>query len=171
MLKLQELMESHHTFVFDLDRTVWDTYSKHGNPIWAKQILSPYDWTSTSDKVVDDCLSTCELHPGARDVLQTLSAARKHVGFLSRGGILGVPYEEQPSIRLLKHFGVYEYFNYEKLLLHKTDDKGIALQKIVDDKGSCVFFDDMQKDLDAAAAVKGVTPINRLIFAKWEEIL
>jgi len=171
MLKLQELMQNCNTFIFDLDRTLWDTYSKHGNPIWAKQILSPFDWTTTPAKVVDDCLSTCTLHSGAKEVLQALFEGGKHVGFLSRGGILGVVHNEQPSVKLLKHFGVYDYFNYEKLLLHKTDDKGAALQKIINDRGSCVFFDDMQKDLDAAAAVKGVVPINRLSFGHWGEIL
>jgi len=168
---LNSLLRSYNTFIFDLDRTLWDTYSKYGNPIWAKQILSPFDRTSTPTKVVDDCFSECRLHPGAKEILKVLHDGDNYVGFLSRGGILSVPHHQQPSVKLLKHFGIYDYFNYEKLLLHKTDDKAATLQQIVNDKGSCVFFDDMQKDLDAARAIEGVLPINRLTFTDWTNIL
>ena len=168
---LESLLEEYNTFIFDLDRTLWDTYSKYGNPIWAKQILFPFDAATTSTKVVDDCFSTCELHDGAQKVLRLLNGKGSYVGFLSRGAILGVPYNDQPSVKLLKHFGIYEYFNYEKLLLHRTNDKATALQKIVNEKETCVFFDDMEKDLDIAGTIKGVLPINRLTFSDWNNIL
>ena len=28
--------------LFDLDLTIWDCYDKHGNPIWAKQMVAPF---------------------------------------------------------------------------------------------------------------------------------
>ncbi len=29
-------------YLFDLDNTLWDTFDKNGNPIWAKQLVPPY---------------------------------------------------------------------------------------------------------------------------------
>tara|TARA_R110000824_G_scaffold176843_2_gene356037 strand:+ start:908 stop:1417 length:510 start_codon:yes stop_codon:yes gene_type:complete len=168
---IKELTNEYNTFIFDLDRTVWDTHCKYGNPIWAKQILEPFQTGTTDVKVVDDCFSVCELQPGSENVLRYLHENGKNIGFLSRGGIPGVDHELQPSIKLLKHFKIYDFFNYTKVLVYKTDDKGSFLQRVVNDKGSCVFFDDSKIDLDAAASISGVLPIDRNSFESWEKLL
>jgi predicted phosphatase len=168
---IKELANEYNTFIFDLDRTVWDTHCKYGNLIWAKQVLEPFESGTTNVKVVDDCFSVCELQRGCEEVLRYLHENNKNIGFLSRGGIPGVPHNLQPSVKLLKHFKIYDFFNYAKVLVYKTDDKGTFLQQIVDEQGSCVFFDDSQRDLAAAANVSGILPIDRNSFESWESLL
>jgi FMN phosphatase YigB (HAD superfamily) len=169
---IADLAARYDTFIFDLDRTVWDTNSKTGEPIWAKQMLLPYtiegEW---SDTIIDDVFSTCSLHAGIRPVLEKLQALGKNIGFLSRGGIYEVEYEKQPSVLLLKRFGIYEFFNYKKILLYKTDLKLYNIKEIADVCGEYVFFDDNEKDLTEAASIGGVKAIDRNSFDCWESIL
>jgi len=159
-----------NTFIFDLDRTIWDTYSKYNNPIWAKQMLPPYEFRSGLE-VVDDCFSVCRLHSGVAEFLKLLNESNKSVGFLSRGALYNEVYTRQPSIKLLELFGIYDLFNYKKILFYKSNDKGAILREIVEEKGDCVFIDDMKKDIDSANMVPGVNVINRYSFNSWEEFL
>ena len=162
---IKELSLKYDIFMFDLDRTVFDTYTKNGEPIWAKQMIQPLK-KSDKDLIVDDCESECHLQPGIRSILNYLNSNNKKVGFISRGGILNTDYNKQPSVLLLKMFDIYDYFSYKKLLFYKNETKANHLHKI----GECVFFDDMDKDLIAARKINGVKVIDRKKFKYWEDI-
>ena len=163
---LKTLCEEREIFMFDLDRTVFDTHTKLGEPIWAKQMITPLV-NLNEDTIQDDCLSLCKLQPGIRSVLDYLLSNDKKIGFISRGGIFNLDYEKQPSVLLLKNFGIYDYFSHEKFLLYKTDDKADQLSKIE----SCVFFDDMDRDLDSARKLGTVEVCDRKQFKLWEDLL
>lgn len=167
---IADLATRYNTFIFDLDRTVWDTNSKTGEPIWAKQMLRPYAFDG-EDTIIDDVFSTCSLHNGVRAALEHLHTLGKDIGFLSRGGIYEVEYEKQPSVLLLKKFGIYDFFNYEKVLLYKADLKLYNLKEIAQACGEYVFFDDNGKDLAEANSIEGVKAVDRNSFTCWESIL
>ena len=164
-----KIFASSDTFIFDLDRTIWDTVSKTGDPIWAKQMLCPYSAVN-ENRVVDDVFSVCTLHDGIQEFLENLAAKDKKIGFLSRGAAYEVPYEKQPSILLLKEFGIYDFFNYKKILVYKEKNKADYLHAIISDVRTCVFFDDMEKDLLAGQTVEGVIAVNRNSFKNWSLI-
>ena len=163
---LEHLCDEYDTFMFDLDRTVFDTFTKGGEPIWAKQMIQPLK-RFDEDLVVDDCESECVLQPGIRQVLDYLKSKNKKIGFISRGGVFNEEYEKQPSILLLKAFGILHYFSYIKLLFYKDEIKANHLSKI----GKCVFFDDMDKDLEAARKVDGIKVYDRKVFDNWDDLL
>ena len=162
---IKKLCKDYDIFMFDLDRTVFDTFTKKSEPIWAKQMIQPLEKLD-KDSVKDDCESKCILQPGIRSVLRHLKSKNKKVGFISRGGVFNLEYEKQPSIILLKMFDIYDYFSFKKLMLYKTDVKAINLSEI----GRCVFFDDMDKDLEAARKIDNVKVIDRKQFQSWEDI-
>ena len=83
---IKRLCEDYDIFMFDLDRTVFDTYTKKGEPIWAKQLIKPLN-RFDEDLIVDDCESECHLQPGIRSVLEYLKLNNKKVGFISRAGV------------------------------------------------------------------------------------
>tara|TARA_R110002020_G_scaffold159424_3_gene343204 strand:- start:1052 stop:1546 length:495 start_codon:yes stop_codon:yes gene_type:complete len=163
---INNLCKKYDIFMFDLDRTVFDTYSKSGEPIWAKQMIQPLVKLN-EDSVKDDCESECHLQPGIRSVLEYLKLNNKKVGFISRGGVHRVHFDEQPSILLLKMFDIYDYFSYVKFLFYKTEVKAGHLSQF----GKCVFFDDMDKDLDEAKKIDGVKVIDRKGFEYWGDLL
>ena len=163
---LDNLCDEYDIFMFDLDRTVFDTFTKGGEPIWAKQMIQPLK-TLDEDLVVDDCESECILQPGIRQVLKYLKSKNKKVGFISRGGVFNIEYEKQPSVLLLKAFGILNYFSYIRLLFYKDEVKAGHLSQF----GKCVFFDDMDKDLDEARKIDGVKVIDRKEFDNWSDLL
>jgi len=163
---IKKLSKEYDIFMFDLDRTVFDTYSKSGEPIWAKQMIKPLVQID-KNTVKDDCESVCYLQNGIRSVLKYLYSKDKKVGFISRGGVYNLEYKKQPSILLLKAFGIFDYFSYIKLLFYKDEIKANHLSKI----GGCVFFDDMDKDLDAAREIPDVVVIDRKGFKQWDDFL
>ena len=163
---INSLCKDYNIFMFDLDRTIFDTYSKSKEPIWAKQMIKPLIKLD-KNSVKDDCESVCYLQDGVRSVLKYLDSDNKKIGFISRGGIYNLEYEKQPSILLLKMFGIYNYFSYIKLIFYKDETKAIHLSEI--DK--CVFFDDMDKDLNEARKLDNVMSVDRKEFETWEELL
>ena len=96
-----------------------------------------------------------------------LKLNNKKVGFISRGGVYDVEYDKQPSVLLLRKFGIYEYFNYAKFMFYKTEVKAGHLSQF----GKCVFFDDMDKDLEEARKIGGVKVIDRNEFNHWDDLL
>lgn len=164
--KLETLCDDHTIFMFDLDRTVFDTHTKMGEPIWAKQMINPLV-NLDANTIRDDCFSLCKLQSGIRSVLIYLQIHDKKIGFISRGGIFDLDYEKQPSVLLLKKFGIYDYFSYKRILLYKDDNKADQLSGI----GSCVFFDDMDRDLDSARKLGGIEVCDRKQFETWEDLL
>ena len=147
------IQENIEKFVFDLDRTIWDTYDVRGNPIWAKQMI--------------DVGSYCILRQGFREYMNFLHANDKKISFLSVGALYGTRYESQPSVRLLKLFSVYEKFNDTKLLLYKVQEKKKHLQNLA----PCVFFDDSPKHLEAVASIENIFEYNSENIKNWSQFL
>lgn len=134
----------HDHFVFDLDRTLFDTVDKFKNPIWAKQLVPPLTLSEGGDSLTDDVGSVCTLRKGVREMLITLRKHKKIVSFLSVGGVKGYPNKCQPSLQALKTFNILKYFKGGRTLLYKTDKKTEFFKNKAD---LFVFFDDSQDHL------------------------
>ena len=160
---MTQLLEE-HSFIFDLDKTLWNTYNKHGQEIWAKQLIPPYALEG-KDKVVDDSFSYCVLKPGARLFLNFLHSQGKSIGFISLGSLFAAPHNKQPSLILLKMFGLYDLFNGEKILDYKTSSKAQYF------KSRCVFFDDDKKVLDSVKDIPHVQAYDSNNITDWASLL
>jgi len=123
--------------LFDLDLTIWDCFNKHNDPIWAKQMVFPFN--NTDDVIVDDVGSVCILREGVKEYLKYLQSGDNKIGFVSAGKHPTIPYEYQQSIHLLRSFGIYKYFNHIKILESKVYDKTLDVKF---DPNPVVFYDD-----------------------------
>jgi len=153
------------TFVFDLDKTVWDTFSVHGYSIWAKQMVPPY--SLEQNRIIDDVYSYCVLRPGIRRYLDFLRSNGKKVGFLSSGFLMNTEYDKQPSVNILKMFGIYEFFNFEKILLYKTYSKKDYLCKF----DNCVFFDDNDEIIQEVSTLGNVKIVDSKKILDWSKLI
>jgi predicted phosphatase len=142
-------------FIFDLDRTIWDTYDVHGNQIWAKQMVPPYSVIDSST-IRDDIGSYCILKPGVSEFLSFLSNNNKKIGFLSCGAVYGFEKVIQPSLILLELFNIKQCFNDIEILEYKTFSKHDYLKN----EPECVFFDDDEKHLNAVKTLQHVDEID-----------
>ena len=153
-------------YIFDLDLTLWDTYNKHGQHIWAKQMLPPY---SQDNRIItDDVFSTCTLRPGVKEYLEYLYNQGHKIGFISVGAHWGLPDEEQPSIIMLKKFGIYHYFNYIKHIKYKLYEK---TNSIYDIKEKIVFYDDSPKVLDSLKKYDNIIAIDASEIFNWNTLI
>ena len=67
-------------FVLDLDLTIWDPFDRHGNPIWAKQLIAPFH--DERDVVIDDVGSRCVLRKGVKTFGSDVRRNRHELSFL-----------------------------------------------------------------------------------------
>ncbi len=149
-------------YIFDLDRTIWETFDVTGRPIWAKQMLPPYNLEDK--KVTDDVGSFCILKKGFLEFLKTLKKNEIDIGFISVGGIWETAFENQPSVKLLKLFEIYDFFGEHQYLTYKTSSKNPILEKL----SPCVFFDDDPKHLVNAEKINGVNVIDSKKIIDWK---
>jgi predicted phosphatase len=149
-------------FIFDLDRTIWDTFDIRGNKIWAKQLLPPFT-KNDENTIIDDVGSSCKLRKGVLEFFERLWRANKKIGFLSSGAINGYPKQFQPSINLLKEFDIYKYFNDIKILKYKTFSK----YNFFKEGEACVFFDDDNKHLDAVKGLDHICEVDSKDINNW----
>ena len=149
------------TIILDLDNTIW-----HGNKpgIWAKTI--GHNWTLSDDIIHGEgnfIKFDKEIAPILENKLQN-----KNLGFLTRGGLLNTLWEDQPVIRCLKFFGIYNFFKYHSYVLYMTDLKS----RVFVPSGKTIFIDDDPRDLqDISNNYPDVTCLNRNTFNKWTEII
>ena len=155
----------YNTFIFDLDKTLWDTVDKYGQSIWAKQMIPPFAPQDTA--VTDDVGSRCVMKPGVREYLNFLFMSGKKIGFLSTGLLWGVTHEEQPSIKMLKYFSINDFFNFKRALLYKTDLKIHSLKDI----GDCIFFDDNDEVISRASTLENVRVIDSKEITDWASLI
>lgn len=157
---------SNISFYFDLDRTIWNTYDKFGQPIWARQMIAPY---TIIDKytIQDDCLSICKLDP---DIIDFFTSIKLHkISYISRGGNLNVLYDNQPSVKLLKLFNIHHVFSKNKILIHKNQIKHEHI--VLDDSQKTIFVDDSIDELEKMKhAYPSIICINRQSFTHWKDI-
>ena len=134
--------------------------------IWLKNMHPPFK--KINDNTIKDAKGSISiLHDGVKEDLFHLLDQNKDIGFLSAGSLLDVEYDLQPSIKIMKMFGIYLYFNSHKLLEYKTVKKEEHLK----DFGECVFFDDDEKHIVPAYKLDNVTVVDRKSFTDWRQLL
>lgn len=158
-------MNNKFNIYFDLDGTIWNTYNKFGQPIWARQMIAPYNLIDNFT-IQDDCLSICKLDTDIIDFLKKISLHK--ISYISRGGNLHVLNEEQPSVKLLKLFNIYEFFSDSKILLHKNQ---IKYEHIKINADKVFFIDDSNEELEKMkTAHPSIICINRNSFTSWKNL-
>jgi len=153
--------------IFDLDLTLWDTFDKRGHAIWAKQLIFPLHFDG-ANRITDDVGSACTLREGVRDYLAHLRAHGHHVGFVSNGRHWDLPDEYQPSIRVMREFGIFAFFNHIRVLSYKTSLKSEVLGAIAE---PLRFYDDDPRVLAEVAQLEHVTTVNTAAIVDWRREL
>ena len=96
------MRDNYDTYIFDLDDTLWSGH-------WAKMLVG--NLKLVDDFTIEDELGNkLALKYGAKDFLKEKSKVSK-IGFVSRGGLIDIDKDNQPSIKVLRTFGILEYFN------------------------------------------------------------
>lgn len=153
------LIKDFDTVIVDLDFTIW-----HGSQpqIWAKSLVSPC--SLTEDRITDTNGDYLRLDSEVRDIFPKI----QNLGFITRGGLLNVPFDFQPPVQCLKVFGIFSYFTYCRHVLYCTDNKGSVLLP----QGRTLYIDDLERDLRSVQELHpDVTCINRNLFKSWKELL
>ena len=119
----QNVSEVKKVVAFDLDRTMFFCKDKFANPIWAKQMVAPL-YLRDQGSVGDDVGSVCELNPVAWSLLQSLKDMEHVCCFVSSGRYFGISEQFQPSLGILKMFGLLHLFDPSlSVLEYKTFEK------------------------------------------------
>jgi predicted phosphatase len=160
------VLENKNLYIFDIDRTLITSYNSDGKLIWLKNMQPPFEKIN-DDTVKDAKGSAAFLHQGTREMLFHLFEQNKDIGFLSAGSLPNVEYDLQPSVKIMKMFDIYLYFNSHKILEYKTVKKEEHLKNFED----CVFFDDDEKHIVPAYKLDNVTVIDRKSFTDWRQLL
>jgi len=160
------VLENKQLYIFDIDRTLITSYNSSGELIWLKNMHPPFEKIN-DDTVKDVKGSISVLHQGAKEVLFHLFQQNKDIGFLSAGSLLNTEYELQPSVKIMKMFNIYLFFNSHKLLEYKNVKKEEHLKNF----GECVFFDDDEKHIVPAYKLDNVTVVDRKSFTDWRQLL
>lgn len=125
-------MRNNVSVVFDLDKTVWFCADKHGGSIWAKQLVPPYrkeEWI-----IYDDVGSVCRLNERIYALIKNLVSKQVSLSYLSVGGIYGYPDNFQPSLTLLRLFGLIDFFDERSELAYKTYKKSNFFKRYQDEQ-------------------------------------
>ena len=125
-------------------------------------MLPPYQ--KDGDMIIDDVGSYCVLRKGFKQYILELSEKNAEIGFISVGAIKNYNDKLQPSIAMLKIFGIYDLFNAEKVLVYKEESKLNYLKKCE----VCYYFDDDKKHLDVAAKISDVTEFDSKKIIDWK---
>ena len=149
--------------LFDLDLTIWESYDKHGNHIWAKQMIFPLVAINNS-MVTDDVGSQCRLRPGITEYLNFLRCSGVNIGFVSSGRHSDLPDIFQPSLHLLELFDLKKYFNDIKILSYKDKKKS---QFILNLDEQITFYDDDDRVIEEIRIVPGVKVVDAKKITDW----
>jgi len=91
----------------DLDDTTWKITSDNPNILWAKHIEG--DLTLESEFVIKSPEAIITLAPNIKTIISQYTKDKLHI--ITAGMSLLFPYENQPCIKLLKLFGIYDSFS------------------------------------------------------------
>ena len=125
-------MRNNASVVFDLDKTLWFCADKHGESIWAKQLLPPL--MKEGGMIYDDVGSTCSLNERIYNLVKCLFSKEVPLSYLSVGGIYNYPDNLQPSLALLRLFGLLDIFDQRSELAYKTYKKSIFFKRYNDEQ-------------------------------------
>jgi predicted phosphatase len=149
--------------LFDLDLTIWEAHDKHGNHIWAKQLIFPLV-TINNSLVTDDVGSQCSLKPGIAEYLNFLKSSGADLGFVSAGRHSDLPDAFQPSLHLIELFDLKKYFNSLKILSYKDQKKS---QHILNLAEQITFYDDDDRVIEDVKKVPGVKVVDAKKITDW----
>ena len=152
--------------IFDLDLTVWECFNKHGEKIWAKQLLPPFN--QKKGVIYDDVFSKCTLRKGIFEYIKWLFNNGNTISFCSVGAYKNLPTSHQPSILLLKKFKLYDFFNGPSILEYKNYDKMNFLESILE---KSVFYDDNDKILNDASSLKHIDVFDAKKIQDWSSLI
>ena len=129
------MRDYYDTYIFDLDDTLWSGH-------WAKMLVG--NFITKHPLIIEDELGNkLALKYGVKNFLKEKSKVSK-IGFVSRGGLIDIDKHDQPSIKVLRTFGILDYFNYCRHTIYKTEDKS----KYVNPSGHTLYVDDNENDLN-----------------------
>lgn len=149
---------------FDLDKTLWDTYDKYGNEIWAKQMIFPFRLVN-KNTIEDDVFSKCILRNNAKEFLKYLKKNKYKFSFISNARYFNLPDSLQPSILLLKKFGIFDFFSKPNFLIYKSKKKKNFLK--LNKKKRYILFDDNKEILSSFKKIDNIKTINSLNISNW----
>jgi hypothetical protein len=152
------------TIIVDLDFTVW-----HGcrDKFWAKKLRGAL--TLDYNYIYDTNSDYIRIDSDFRLFIKQCYNKNKKLGYITRGGLQDTPYIIQPPVICLKMFDVYNFFNYEKHVLWKTDKKS----QYIKPHGKTLYIDDNLVDLEDIDSILDVdiTTLNRDRFKSWRYLL
>ena len=148
--------------IFDLDLTIWECHDVHGNNIWAKQLVPPFQ--IEGHIVYDDVKSKCTLRKGVYSYIKWLNDNGEIIGYCSVGAYKNLPLKLQPSIILLKKFDLLKFFNGPSMLEYKDYDKTKFLVKINE---KSTFYDDNESILQNASKLINIDAIDAKKILNW----
>ena len=151
------------TFILDLDSTVWFGIEP---TFWAKKLQFPI--ARKGKRIYDANKNYIQLADGIKEFLTYLRNKNKRISFLTRGALLNVAYDQQPSVICLKEFGIYSFFNHKNHAIYKTQLKSDFLKTYK----KTIFIDDNSIDIkDIGEKYPEVTTLNKNSFGDWRELI
>jgi predicted phosphatase len=154
------------TIILDLDETVWKGCT---SDFWAKRLRGAltHCHEDNNEIIYDEAGNYIKLDHDIKPFLNNLvDTHNKTLGFITRGKLLDIPLEKQPSYHALQLFNIFRFFSI-KHFLYKTENKGNNILPI----GKTIFIDDNQKDLsDVMKKHKNITCLNRNRFDNWVDL-
>lgn len=156
-------LKNYDTIIFDLDFTLWDGCEKD---FWAKKLKHPI--RLEQNFIFDSENKFIKLQDGVIEMLKSLKIQNKNLGFVTRGGLLETKLEDQPPIVCLKLFKILDFFNYDRIVLFRTDIKSKYLKPF----RKTIYIDDNPIDLNDISSVhKNISVLDRNSFSKWKDLI
>lgn len=150
------------TVLLDLDFTIW---SGCRHKFWAKSLTSFN--RIAPNIIVDKNNDWIRLDDEVDIFLDVLKTNGINLGFVTKGGVLDTPYNDQPAVKCLKLFNILPYFNYCTHVIYKTENKSDYIQP----KGKTLFIDDSPDVIKDIKTNTACDVINRDTFLSWKDLL
>lgn len=159
------IFEKYDSIYFDLDKTIWECFSLKGTSMGAYNMNPPFEMLSgVLIKDIDG--NHCKLQDGVRIVFKLLNDNDMNMGVISSGEKDNTVPSAQPSVLLLKKFGLWNYFNLGVLC-----KQGINKRNYIKGFGKTLFIDDDDENIQEVKVDENIDVLDRKAFEGWEQIL
>lgn len=151
----------------DLDKTIFNSYLTFFNSskrieCWAMNLYDPFSLSNPF--TVEARNGLCILQEGFVEWFNKAKNFHYSVNFISAGAEPGLPHELQPSVKILKLFGLYDRFD-KKIILPYPVNKGSLIGS---GRNLDVFIDDSEEFLDQARKENIHMVVDRNSFSTWD---